>query len=44
MIEPEERQIITEMEEISKNIDSILHKIDHLDPGKVEDSSQPEDG
>ena len=44
MKEPEEVQIQAEMEEISKNIDRILHKIEHLDPGKLDDSSPPEEG
>ena len=44
MKEPEELQIQAEMEEISKNIDRILHKIEHLDPGKLDDSSPPEEG
>jgi len=39
MKEPEELQIQAEMEEISKNIDNILHKIEHLDPGKMTDCS-----
>jgi len=43
MKEPEELQIQTEMEEIAKNIDRILHKIEHLDPGKMNDSSKYED-
>ena len=44
MLEPEEMQIQAEMEEIEKNIDHILHKIEHLDPGKIDDSSQFEEG
>ena len=43
MLEPEEQQIVTEMEDISKNIDRILNKIAHLDPRNVEDSSQPDE-
>jgi len=43
MLEPEEQQIVAEMEDISKNIDRILHKIDHLDPGRVEDVSQQDE-
>ena len=42
MLEPEEQQIVAEMEDISKNIDRILNKIAQLDPGKVEDTS-PQD-
>ena len=44
MKEPEELQIQAEMEEISKNIDRFIHKIEHLDPGKMDDSSQRKDG
>ncbi len=43
MLEPEEQQIVAEMEDISKNIDRILTKIAHLDPGKVEDASQQDE-
>ena len=43
MKEPEELQIQAEIEDISKNIDRILHKIEHLDPGKMDESSQPVD-
>ncbi len=43
MLEPEEQQIVAEMEDISKNIDRILNKIAHLDPRKVEDSSQKDE-
>jgi hypothetical protein len=43
MKEPEELQIQAEMEEISKNIDRILQKIEHLDPGKLDNLSQHED-
>lgn len=44
MKEPEELQILAEMEEIQKNIDRVLHKIEHLDPGKIEDFTPNEDG
>ena len=43
MLEPEEQQIVAEMEDISKNIDRILNKIAHLDAGKVEDASQQDE-
>jgi hypothetical protein len=42
MLEPEEQKIVAEMEDISKNIDRILHKIAHLDPSKTKDTSQQE--
>ncbi len=43
MLEPEERQIVAEMEDISKNIDRILNKIAYLDPGNGEDASQQDE-
>jgi len=43
MLESEEQKIVAEMEDISKNIDRILHKIAHLDPGKTEETSQQEE-
>ena len=43
MQDQEEKKISTDMEEIIKNIDSIIDKINHQDPGKVEEMQQNED-
>lgn len=40
MKDPLEQQIKAEMEEISKNIDTILHRIQNLDPGAIENLPQ----
>ena len=37
MQDPEELKISADMEEIMKNIDSIIDKINHQDPGKPEE-------
>ena len=43
MKDPEEQQIRAEMEEISKNIDIILHRINILDPGTFEELLKGDD-
>ena len=43
MQDPEELKICADMEEIIKNIDSIIEKINHQDPGRTEESRQQED-
>ena len=43
MNDPEEQQIRADMDEIMKNIDSILDKLNNLDPGKPAESPQNED-
>jgi len=43
MQDPEEKKISADMEEIIKNIDSIVEKINHQDPGKAEEVQQNED-
>lgn len=43
MQDQEEIKISTDMEEIIKNIDSIIDKINHQDPGRSEEMQQNED-
>ena len=43
MKDPVEQQIKAEMEEISKNIETILHRIQDLDPGAIVNSPQNDD-
>ena len=43
MQDPEEKKISADMEEIIKNIDSIIDRINHHDPGKAEETEQNED-
>ena len=40
MKDPVEQQIKAEMEEISKNIDTILHRIQILDPAAIDNLPQ----
>ena len=44
MQDQEEKKISADMEEIIKNIDSIMDRINHHDPGKAEEIEQIEDG
>ena len=44
MNDPEEQQIRADMDEIMKNIDSIIDRLNNLDPGKSEETSQNEGG
>ena len=43
MQDPEEKKISADMEEIIKNIDSIIDKINHHDPGKAEEVQSNDD-
>ena len=43
MQDPEELKISADMEEIIKNIDSIIERINHHDPGKAEEIGRNED-
>ena len=43
MQDQEEKKISADMEEIIKNIDSIIDKLNHKDPGKSEEMQQNED-
>ena len=43
MQDPEEKKISADMEEIIKNIDSIIERINHQDPGKAEEMQHNED-
>lgn len=43
MQDQEEKKISADMEEIIKNIDSIIEKINHQDPGRSEEMQQNED-
>ena len=43
MQDKEEKKISADMEEIIKNIDSIMDKINHQDPGVSEEMQQIED-
>jgi len=43
MQDQEEIKISADMEEIIKNIDSIIDKINHQDPGRSEEMPQKED-
>jgi len=42
MNDPEELQIRADMDEIMKNIDSIIDKLNNLDPGKPEETARIE--
>jgi uncharacterized lipoprotein YehR (DUF1307 family) len=42
MQDQEEKKISADMEEIIKNIDSIMDRINHHDPGKAEEIEQNE--
>ena len=42
MNDPEELQIRADMDEIVKNIDSIIDKLNNMDPGKPEETTQNE--
>jgi len=42
MNDPEELQIRADMDEIMKNIDSIIDKLNNLDPGKPGETAQTE--
>ena len=43
MLDPEENKICADMEEIMKNIDSIIEKINHQDPGRSEEMQSNEE-
>ena len=43
MKDPEDQQIKAEMEEISKNIDTILHRIHNLESGTFKDLTPREE-
>jgi hypothetical protein len=43
MKDPEEQAIQTELDNISKNIDRILHRIKNLDPATQEEPSENKD-
>ena len=43
MQDQEEKKIRADMEEIINNIDSIIDKINHHDPGRAEEVEQNED-
>ena len=43
MQDQEEKKISADMEEIIKNIDSIIDRINHHDPGKTEENQQNDD-